>query len=319
MNISHLAQMAQDPSQSKRVQALVRGLQSAQQRLVFLSQIATAINHHAADGTSSYQFEANSPESDTFEIGATDAICSWRGPDLVIAAPGPTDNRTVWLRQTHGSQLTLVAHSKELDIRVQPNSELQTSAGPADRMNVNLDLFNVNLQTQNGIETPRGSLPRSFSVPMSAPIKAIANKTLTDFMADPVAHPEGPPIPEGVWSVDYRTFFSLHHDEIWANNSARSELHGRASFAVSCLSLVLVGCALGVMFRSGNFLNAFAVSFVPALLCITLIVSGQQTATHIPYAADFKDPLPASLAFIWSGNVITLAAAIYLTYRLQRR
>jgi hypothetical protein len=88
---------------------------------------------------------------------------------------------------------------------------------------------------------------------------------------------------------------------------------------VSCLSLVLVGCALGVMFRSGNFLNAFAVSFVPALLCITLIVSGQQTATHVPYAADFKDPLPASLAFIWSGNVITLAAAIYLTYRLQRR
>ena len=37
--------------------------------------------------------------------------------------------------------------------------------------------------------------------------------------------------------------YRLHHDQIRANNAARSELHGRASFAMSCLSLVLVGCA----------------------------------------------------------------------------
>ena len=84
---------------------------------------------------------------------------------------------------------------------------------------------------------------------------------------------------------------------------------------------MLVGCALGVMFRSGNFLNAFAASFIPALLCMTLIVSGQQTATHIPFTigAAFKDPLSTSLGFIWSGNIVVLIAAIYLTFRLQRR
>jgi hypothetical protein len=73
------------------------------------------------------------------------------------------------------------------------------------------------------------------------------------------------------------------------------------------------------MFKSGNFLNAFAASFVPALLCMTLIISGQQTATHVPYTTPITDPLPQSLAFIWGGNIVVFLAAIYLTYRLQKR
>jgi hypothetical protein len=114
---------------------------------------------------------------------------------------------------------------------------------------------------------------------------------------------------------------NLNHWQVYANNAARSELHSRASFAMSCLTLVIVGCALGVMFRSGNFLNAFAASFVPALLCITLIICGQQTATHVPWVVGpaFKDPLPMGLVFIWGGNAAVLASAIFLTYRLQRR
>jgi lipopolysaccharide export LptBFGC system permease protein LptF len=321
MNIQKLSELAQDPSQSEDVQYLVRQLQRLQQQVTFLAGIQNAMNHRAADGTSNYRFATEGPESDTFEIGATNATCSWRGADLVIVAPGATDNRTVWLRQMHGSQETLMAHAKELDVRVQPNSLSGITTERSDRMNVSLELFNVNVRTQNGIETPRGSLPRSFSVPMSREIQALSKKTLADFLRDPIdPPPPAPPHPQdGTWHVAYGPYFSVRHNEIRANNAARSELHGRASYAVSCLSLVLVGCALGIMTRSGNFLNAFAASFVPALLCMTLIVSGQQTATHIPYVGEFKDPLPMSLVFIWVGNVITLVVAIYLTYRLQKR
>ena len=49
-------------------------------------------------------------------------------------------------------------------------------------------------------------------------------------------------------------------------NGIQSELHGRASFAVSCLILVLIGCGLGMMFKTGNYLSAFALSVIPALL-----------------------------------------------------
>ena len=47
---------------------------------------------------------------------------------------------------------------------------------------------------------------------------------------------------------------ALAREQTFIWNTVRSELHFRASFAMSCLILVMVGCALGMMFRSGNFL-----------------------------------------------------------------
>jgi hypothetical protein len=284
--------------------------------------VAGAIDHHAADGTSSYLFVNDSPESDTFAIGAQDVASRWAGDDLVLTAPGAADARTVWMSQSHGSQQTLFAHAKEIHIRVQPNSNMASTTGPpADRMNVSLELFNVELRTQEGVDTPRGSFSRSFSVPMPPLVRSIGGKKLADFLRDPVNEPGVGQNAIDHWQVNWGEAFGLHHEQVRANNAARSELHGRASFAISCLSLVMVGCALGVMFRSGNFLNAFAASFVPALLCITLIISGQQSATHVPYTmgAAFKDPLPMAILFIWIGNAAVLVAAIYLTARLQRR
>jgi hypothetical protein len=82
----------------------------------------------------------------------------------------------------------------------------------------------------------------------------------------------------------------------------------------------MVGCALGMMFRSGNFLTAFAVSFVPALLTITLIIAGQRTATHIPqHFTGANNPLQVALFLIWGGNVVNLVLAVALLWKLQRR
>jgi lipopolysaccharide export LptBFGC system permease protein LptF len=322
MNIERLAQLAQDPGQSEDVQTIVRGLRKTEQQQAYLAQVAAAMNHPAADGTASYLFAGDSPESDTFEIGGQDAKCQWLGEEMVITSAAGEGEATAWMRQTHGSQQTLFAHAREIDIRVQPNSDLNSYSGPpADRMNVSIELFRVVLQTQGGLETPRGSFARSFSVPMPDAVRAIGKKQLVDFLRDPVCEQGTMPDDVQQWKVASWEYFCLHHEQVRANNAARSELHGRASFALSCLSLVMVGCALGVMFRSGNFLNAFAASFVPALLSMMLIVSGQQSATHISYAMDavFKDPLPMALAFIWGGNVVVLLAALYLTFRLQRR
>ena len=93
----------------------------------------------------------------------------------------------------------------------------------------------------------------------------------------------------------------IRREQIVVNNAIVDELHSRASFAVSCLILVIVGSRLGVMFRSGNFLNAFAVSFLPALLSITLVVAGQRTADHVAYNVmdHFHNPLSLGLCLIW--------------------
>lgn len=112
----------------------------------------------------------------------------------------------------------------------------------------------------------------------------------------------------------------LKREWVILNNNILAEVNGRGSFAASCLILVLVGSSLGMMFRSGNFLTAFAVSFVPALVCITLIVAGQQTCHAVPLQLEAKtNPLRLGLVFIWSGNVINLGIATWLLWRLQRQ
>jgi lipopolysaccharide export LptBFGC system permease protein LptF len=100
----------------------------------------------------------------------------------------------------------------------------------------------------------------------------------------------------------------------------RGELHMRAAFVVSCFLLVFVGSSLGMMFRSGNFLNAFAVSVVPAMLSTVLIVTGQHTAEATPTdVMSHGLPLGTGIFIMWVGNVIIFFAGVTLLWRLQRR
>lgn len=103
-------------------------------------------------------------------------------------------------------------------------------------------------------------------------------------------------------------------------NYCKSEMHGRASFAVSCFVLVLIGSSLGLMFKSGNFLSAFAVSVVPALISIALIVTGQHTMEGIPNPVTIhNNPLHLGMTLIWSGNAAVLLIGLILLTKLQRR
>ena len=90
------------------------------------------------------------------------------------------------------------------------------------------------------------------------------------------------------------------------------EIHMRSSFAISCLVLAVMGCALGLLFKTSNFLSSFAVSFIPAMLTIALIVTGQQICSHA------KNSPTLGLAFIWVGNAMVLSLATILLGKLQR-
>jgi len=300
LNVHRLTELAANPGQGERVQVVLRSLIRREQETTCLQLIAAKINRADSDA---YRFPTEGEEG--FELGGRGATAQLRGPDLVITAPPhANDRRSVWMRQTHGSQETLYATAKEIHVRAYPVGTKSTVS--SQRMAMSIELYDTQLRTQEG-PSERSSFVRSFSEPMPAEVRRLFGKTLADFSHDPMITPNDAMV--------------LHHEQVVVNNAARSELHGRASFALSCLILVMVGCALGVMFKSGNFLNAFAVSFVPALLCITLIFGGQQAATHVPYETgmNFHDPLHTALWFIWSGDLAVMATAIYLTIRLQRR
>ena len=75
---------------------------------------------------------------------------------------------------------------------------------------------------------------------------------------------------------------------------------------------LLIFGALGMMFRSSNFLSAFAVSFIPAMFSIALIVTGQQICARA------TNSMMLGLAFIWGGNALVLGLAMGLIGKLQR-
>jgi lipopolysaccharide export system permease protein len=305
MGIGQLEALAADPGKGQRVQEVLQEMIRREQQRDCLVSIATPIN--AGEGV--YQFSTD-PSDYTFEIGGDGATAVVGGTELIMTAPPHGDNfRSVWFRQMHGSQQTLFVQAKEIHVHATPDPLPPPDAAgvtPPPRMNISVEMYDAQLDTPDG-PSERLSFIRDFSEPMSPDLLRVAGKTLADFRDDP-----------NTTDTDRMV---LNHQQVEVNNSARTELHGRASFALSCLILVMVGTALGVMFKSGNFLNAFAVSFVPALVSITLIFCGQQTATHVPYdmVKNFHDPLNTGLWFIWSGNLAVLVGAIWLTTRLQRR
>jgi lipopolysaccharide export LptBFGC system permease protein LptF len=87
----------------------------------------------------------------------------------------------------------------------------------------------------------------------------------------------------------------------------KSEQHSRGSFALSCLALVLLGAALGILLRGRNPLAVFVVGVVPAIFLVLLITAGRRMVEWSDLAA------PQGYMIIWLGNVLlaVMVTAIY--------
>jgi lipopolysaccharide export LptBFGC system permease protein LptF len=87
-----------------------------------------------------------------------------------------------------------------------------------------------------------------------------------------------------------------------------AEMHSRVAYGVSCFLLVAMGSALGLIFRGGEIISAFALCVVPAALVIVLVIMGREMVGNPDV------PVGAGLAAIWGGIVALLAggAGIYM-------
>ena len=91
------------------------------------------------------------------------------------------------------------------------------------------------------------------------------------------------------------------------------ELHARLAFGVSCVVLVLLGAALGIVCRSSHLLAAFGVSFIPAALCLISIFTGK----HI--AEQSRAGVLGGIVFLWAGIALLAAANAAVYRRLLRQ
>lgn len=89
-------------------------------------------------------------------------------------------------------------------------------------------------------------------------------------------------------------------------------LNERNAFSVSVLVLVVLGAALGIVFRGAQAVVAFGISFVPSLLVIVTIVMGKQMAHN---AATHQ----AGLLVMWGGIVVVAFIDVWMLARVVRR
>jgi len=290
MDVWKLKQFYAHPEQSQRLREQVADLVRTDQSKAFLEMVRDQLN--GPNGQSVFSFEGGERYVLLRGPGAPSAVLS--GPEALEIkpqTPGGEVRPLAFRRETPGRSPSLV-HASQLRLRVNPTTDDQS-------MDCSLSLLDCTTETAQG-PAPRATFSQQFTVPMNDKIALLSQRGLSYYWSQPTA-------------------VFLRHDFRRLLNQIIAECHDRASFAISCLILVMVGAALGMIFRSGNFLTAFAVSFVPALVSITLTIAGQRTAGNIPYHDSASDPLMLGLILIWMGNLVNLVIAGGLLLRLHRK
>ena len=94
---------------------------------------------------------------------------------------------------------------------------------------------------------------------------------------------------------------SKYLHQIWA------EIHVRTVYSISVLVLAVLGAALGIIFRGGQVLVAFGISFVPTLFVILTTIMGKNIAKG-------EGTLAVGLAIMWCG-LIAVACLDYVVFK----
>jgi len=288
MDITRLLHLLRHPEESKRVKQVLRDFVRAEQMSYFYRQVLDELSGSECllnSATESYTIRA---------AGAT-----LRTESGVMIAESPAGKYFIQFVQDRNGTTVLKVEARRLRLTALPDTARR-------QVYVSIELQDARVKAGNDEVIPRAVFPRAFTVPMSPDLIELEKRDAAYYLGNARVLPE-----------QQRT---LRRSLVVLSNGILSETHARASFSVSCLILVLVGCALGMMFRSGNFLSAFAVSVVPALICIALIVTGQNTCENVPRdLTKFQDSKDLGLALIWSGNVAVTIIAAVLLGRLQRQ
>jgi hypothetical protein len=311
MDLQQLKRLYENRADSTKIKTLLTNFVNNEQKFSFLISVRDDLN----DADHAVSFDAfGGKERVTHErvVGAAPAY--EKSGEVIVASGSPPNDpnlpRRVRMTIKRQSQIPVVYEAREAVLGVQPLHQTQ-------RVDVKLELRDVQIRnSDDGSVTTRKAFTYPFNVPMSRTMLAIEDKSFAEYAS------VDPNLPrEQLAKLDLtpekrkliRTYTELANDIMVESNS-------RLSFAISCLILTFVGCALGMMFRSGNFLNAFAISFIPAMIAITLIVAGQRVGGALPLQyPKAENPIQLGLILCWSGNAANAVLATVLWWRLQRQ
>lgn len=90
------------------------------------------------------------------------------------------------------------------------------------------------------------------------------------------------------------------------------EIHSRCAFSASVIVLLILGAALGIIFRGGQMLTAFVISFMPGLFTTVMNIMGRQLSEK-------ENTALLGLAAMWAGIAIVAAVDAVVLARFLRR
>ncbi len=293
MDIRRLQQLLAHPEKSRRMSEILRDFIRRDQEREYLANLQNELTY----GLGIMKFRALNGDELTLQPGTLAPVLE--GDKLVLGTALGGTGQSVKLIHRRKNAAWIESISREAHIKVFPDTD-------AKRLSIKVDLLDAIVRGED-YENAMASFQRSFNIAMPAPVLAIASRSAKHYLADTST----------IMPEQKKT---LLRNQMKQENSVISEMHSRASFGISCLVLTMVGYGLGVMFKSGNYLTAFAVSVIPALMSIVLIVTGQHICENVPpdMGSTFKNPLQMGLIVIWMGNAIVLMMAVVLLVKLRR-
>jgi hypothetical protein len=286
MSIYELQALQQDPSQGKQVKAVLDDFIKEDQAQALIKQMQDGLDSPAGK----CQLVAG---EETYEISRGDATLKTVGDALLLTSTGAP----IQVRQESDAQVRLSGQGKTCKVSVTADPDKQQAYIAIEMKDAMID---------SGENQTAAPLSRKFTMALPPDIAEYQYRTYDSYSTQHLRDDR----------ATERLLFA------WTDlvNHIISEIHGRAAFVVSCVFLVLVGSSLGMMFRSGNFLTAFAVSVIPAMLSTVFIVTGQHTVESTPlHLLTQSAPIGLGISLIWSGNVVIFIAAVVLFWRLQKR
>jgi lipopolysaccharide export LptBFGC system permease protein LptF len=287
MSIYELRELQQDPSRGKQVKTVLEDFIKEDQAQAVISNLVRQLKSPAG------RCELRSDE-EVYAVMASNPAIKIVGDTLNISST--VADPLLFHQESNGEvRLSATTIACQLTVTTDPEN---------DQAFISLDMKNALLDAGESKRT--APLSRHFTVQLPPEIADYKNRTFEQYSSQHLRNPR----------ATEKLLFA------WTDlvNHLISEINARSAFVVSCLLLVLIGSSLGMMFRSGNFLTAFAVSVIPAMLSTILIVTGQHTVEATPeHLLSQANNINLGISIIWSGNVIIGLTAFVLLWRLQRK